>query len=247
MSGDARFTYVSLFAGCGGSSLGYKMAGGRCLLAVEWDSKAAMTYMRNFPDAPFYHGDIYRLTGDWALELAGVAPGGLDLLDGSPPCQGFSTAGKRQVSDPRNSLFRDYIRLLEAFRPKAFVMENVSGLVKGKMRPVFREIMTALKGAGYIVRCRLLNAKWLGVPQERKRLIWLGARDDLRLEPRHPEPWGRPVTVREAIGDLNDRPDPARGHVWTDESLEGRNTKNWHLARRARPGRRYAGTQMRIR
>jgi len=196
---ERSFTYVSLFAGCGGSSLGYKMAGGKCLLAVEWDKKAAAVYADNFPETPLYVGDIAALDGAEALRLAGVKPGELDLLDGSPPCQGFSTAGKRVVSDARNSLFREYVRLLEAFQPKAFVMENVSGLVKGKMRPIFREIMVALKATGYEVKCRLLDAKWFGVPQERKRLIWIGARNDLGIVPKHPRAQGRPVTVREAI------------------------------------------------
>jgi len=198
---DRDFSAVSLFAGCGGSSLGYYMAGGRVLLAVEWDPRAAACYMANFPGTPFHLGDIAELSGGEAMRLAGLwEPGELDILDGSPPCQGFSTAGKRQAGDPRNGLFWEYVRLLGAFRPKAFVMENVSGLVKGRMRPAFREITAALKAAGYEVRCRLVDAKWLGVPQERKRLIWLGARSDLGLVPEHPKPFGRPISVAEALG-----------------------------------------------
>src|ERR1022692_353194 len=88
-------TVVSLFAGCGGSSLGYSMAGYRELLAVEWDAKACATFRLNFPGVPVHEGDIALLTNRMAGKLTGLKPGELDVLDGSPPCQGFSTAGKR--------------------------------------------------------------------------------------------------------------------------------------------------------
>src|SRR3990167_8578328 len=142
-------TVVSLFAGCGGSSLGYSMAGFRELLAVEWDANAAECLRANFPDVEVYHGDVTKLEGEEALYLTGLVPGQLDVLDGSPPCQGFSTAGRRQTDDPRNGLFREYVRLLGVFKPRAFVMENVSGMVKGKMRLLFVEILEELKKAGY--------------------------------------------------------------------------------------------------
>jgi DNA (cytosine-5)-methyltransferase 1 len=103
-------TVISLFAGCGGSSLGYGMAGYRELLAVEWDANAVETFRLNFPDVPVYHGDIAALDVEKCLSLAGIAPGELDVLDGSPPCQGFSTAGKREMGDDRNQLFHEFRR-----------------------------------------------------------------------------------------------------------------------------------------
>ena len=90
-------TVISTFAGCGGSSLGYHMAGFRELLAVEWEQNAADTFRLNFPDVPLYHGDIAKLSVAECLRLAGVAPGELDVFDGSPPCQGFSTSGTRDA------------------------------------------------------------------------------------------------------------------------------------------------------
>jgi DNA (cytosine-5)-methyltransferase 1 len=192
-------TVVSLFAGCGGSSLGYSMAGYRELLAVEWDDNAVATFRLNFPDVPVYHGDIHDLSVDECLRLAGLQPGELDVLDGSPPCQGFSTAGKRRMDDERNELYMEYVRLLRGLRPRAFVMENVSGLVKGKMRLVFADIMRELKASGYRVSCRLLNAMWFGVPQSRQRLIWIGVRDDIGREPSHPRAEKISVTVGEAL------------------------------------------------
>jgi len=201
-------TVISTFAGAGGSSLGYSMAGYHELLAVEWDDNAVSTFKLNFPGVPVYHGDIAKLTVEECLRLTGIEPGKLDVLDGSPPCQGFSTAGKRILDDPRNSLFREYVRLLRGLRPKVFVMENVSGMVKGKMKLVFAEIMRELKASGYKVSCRLLNAMYFHVPQSRERLIWIGVREDLGIEPSHPRAESRAVTVREALEGIEQLPGP---------------------------------------
>ena len=193
-------TVISTFAGAGGSSLGYSMAGYRELLAVEWDDNAVETFRLNFPDVPVYHGDICKLSVEECMRLAGLtAPGELDVLDGSPPCQGFSTAGKRDFGDDRNQLFRQYVRLLRGLRPKVFVMENVSGMVKGIMKIIFADIMRELKASGYIVSARLLNAMYFNVPQSRERMIFIGVRDDLGIVPSHPKAESRPVTVRQAL------------------------------------------------
>lgn len=195
-------TVVSTFAGCGGSSLGYSMAGFRELLAVEWDDNAVETFRLNFPDVPVYHGDIAALSVEEALTLTGATVGSLDVLDGSPPCQGFSTAGKRKLDDDRNQLFREFTRLLRGLQPRAFVMENVSGMVKGKMRLIFVEILRELKACGYRVSARLLNAMYFGVPQSRPRLIFVGVRDDDVGVPSHPSPEGHVVNFWQACGDL---------------------------------------------
>lgn len=198
MDTQYRFNFISLFAGCGGSSLGYYWTGGKELLAVEWDDNAVETFKLNFPGIPVYHGDIKNLSVDECLKRAGIQPGELDILDGSPPCQGFSTAGKRQMSDSRNQLFREYVRLLRGLKPKVFVMENVSGMVKGKMKLIFAEIMRELKASGYRVKCQLMNAMYFNVPQSRERVIFIGVREDLRIEPSHPRAQNKPITVREA-------------------------------------------------
>lgn len=197
---DNAPTVISTFAGCGGSSLGYSMAGFRELLAVEWDNNAVETFRLNFPEVPIYHGDIAKLSVEECLSLAGLQPGELDVLDGSPPCQGFSTAGKRDFDDDRNQLFREYVRLLRGLKPKVFVMENVSGMVKGKMKIIFAEIMRELKASGYQVSTRLLNAMYFGVPQSRQRLIFIGVRDDLGIKPSHPEAETIPISIKQAIG-----------------------------------------------
>ena len=192
-------TVISTFAGCGGSSLGYSMAGFRELLAVEWDNNAVETFRLNFPHVKVYHGDIAQLSIEKCMTLAGITqPGELDILDGSPPCQGFSTAGKREFSDNRNQLFREYVRLLQGLQPKVFVMENVSGMVKGKMKLIFADILRELKATGYQVSARLLNAMYFNVPQSRERMIFIGVRNDLGVKPSHPQPQNKPFIVKQA-------------------------------------------------
>lgn len=195
-------TVISTFAGCGGSSLGYSMAGFRELLAIEWDNNAVETFRLNFPDVPVIHDDIAKVTTEQVLEMTGLRVGELDILDGSPPCQGFSTAGKREMTDSRNQLFREYVRLLRGLKPKVFVMENVSGMVKGKMKLIFAEIMRELKASGYKVSARLLNAMYFGVPQSRERMIFIGVREDLGIEPSHPIAEYMPIASRNAIGEF---------------------------------------------
>lgn len=192
-------TVISTFAGCGGSSLGYSMAGYKELLAVEWDQNAVDTFRLNFPDVPVYHGDIAKLSVEQVLEETQLEVGALSVLDGSPPCQGFSTAGKREMADPRNQLFREYVRLLRGLQPKIFVMENVSGMVKGKMKLLFAEILRELKASGYKVSARLMNAMYFNVPQSRQRMIFIGVREDLGVEPSHPRGQIKPRTIQEAL------------------------------------------------
>ena len=194
-------TVISTFAGCGGSSLGYKLAGFCELLAVEWDDNAVETFRLNFPDVPVYHGDIAKLTGAECMKLAGVKSGELDVLDGSPPCQGFSTAGKRKFGDPRNSLFKEFARLILELQPRVFVMENVTGMVKGCMKQAYLTIIQALRDCGYRARGEVLNAMYYNVPQSRERVIIIGVRNDLGIEPSHPKPQTRPVALRDIAPD----------------------------------------------
>lgn len=192
-------TVISTFAGCGGSSLGYKLAGYKELLAVEWDDNAVATFKLNFPEVPVYHGDITKLTGEECMRLAGIKAGELDVLDGSPPCQGFSTAGKRKYTDPRNSLFLEFARLVDELRPKVFVMENVTGMVKGVMKQAYLTIIKTLRDCGYRAKGEVMNAMYFNVPQSRERVIIIGARKDLEIEPTHPRPQGGAIILQTAL------------------------------------------------
>lgn len=224
--GERLFTVISVFAGVGGSSLGYKWAGGKVLAAVEWDDNAVATYRLNHKDTPVLHRDIKTVTPEELLQLTGLKSGELDILDGSPPCQGFSSNGKRQFGDPRNSLFQEYVRLLRGLQPKVFVMENVSGMVKGNMKHVFAMAMRELKASGYQVKCQLMNAMYFGVPQRRERVIFIGVRDDLAIMPSYPCPVTKLFTVRDAfIGLPGNTPDPCIGHCWIDAKPESKSYK----------------------
>lgn len=201
-------TVISTFAGCGGSSLGYKWAGFQELLAIDFDDNAVETFKLNF-DIPIWKRDIKTVTSQEILDFCKIKVGELDVFDGSPPCQGFSTAGKREISDDRNDLFKEFVRLINELQPKVFVMENVSGQIKGKMKGFFKEIMQTLKSTEYNVKCKLTNAKYYEVPQARERLIYIGIRADLNKEPSYPEPLNQIINVKQAfegLKDIEDRP-----------------------------------------
>lgn len=209
------FSVASTFSGCGGSSLGYRMAGFRVLWASEFVPAAVDTYRANAaPGTVLDTRDIREVTATQLCEAAGVAPGELDLFDGSPPCASFSTAGKRHedwgtvksYSDTRqrtDDLFFEYVRLVEGVRPRVFVAENVSGLVKGSAKGYFKLILKALRDTGYDVSARVLDAAWLGVPQLRQRLIFVGVRRDLQMPPAFPRPLPYQYTVRDALPWIN--------------------------------------------
>ncbi len=206
-------TVISSFTGCGGSCLGFRLAGFRTIAALEFVDAAIRTYERNFRGVPIDGRDVREVRGAELRELAGLAPGEeLDVLEGSPPCASFSTAGKgaagwgqeKAYSDTRqrtDDLFFEFARLRDELRPRAFVAENVSGLVKGKAKGYFLEILAALS-RGYRVEARLLDAQWLGVPQARVRLIFVGFREDLGIEPvdAFPAPLQYRYSIREALG-----------------------------------------------
>lgn len=198
-------TVISTFAGGGGSSLGYKWAGYKELLAIDFDKNSCETLKANFPDLTVWQRDITTVQIEEILQQCKIKVGELDLLDGSPPCQGFSTAGKRNLNDSRNDLFKDFVRFIEGLQPKVFVMENVSGMIKGGYKGKFNEIMQTLKNTGYKVKCKLMNAMWYEVPQSRERVFFIGVRNDLNIEPNYPEPLKKIITVKEAINGVQNR------------------------------------------
>lgn len=230
-------TVASTFSGCGGSSLGYRMAGFRVVWANEFIPAARDSYAANKSQHTILDGaDIRIVKPTDILKATGLKAGELDLLDGSPPCSSFSTAGKREAgwdkvkkysdSEQRtDDLFFEFARILKGLQPRTFVAENVSGLVKGTAKGYFLDILKALKACGYKVEAKLLDAQWLGVPQMRQRLIFMGVRQDLSGKPAFPQPLGYRYSVRDALpniqrvvhdtsglyssGDVTNRPCPA--------------------------------------
>jgi DNA (cytosine-5)-methyltransferase 1 len=214
------FNVISTFAGGGGSSTGYRMAGYKILLANEFVEEAQKTYSCNKSSKTILNSsDLRKTTGYDFLEKVGLSPGQLDILDGSPPCASFSTAGSREknwgkikkysdVSQRSDDLFFEFARVLSEIKPKVFVAENVSGLVKGAAKGYFIDILNKFKICGYNVEAKLLNAQWLGVPQSRQRLIFIGVRDDLGLRPVFPKPFKHYYTLKNALSAANSYIEP---------------------------------------
>ncbi len=187
---QAEFSALSLFAGCGGMSLGAQAAGFAVRGFVEIDEELAALYAANFPEARRIGRDVRKLgEGETAKLLEACGP--VDLLLGGPPCQGFSLTGKRQAGDPRNALFREYLRVLRRVRPKFAMLENVARLtsMRGASGEVVgREIAQGFREAGYEVRACLLDAQDFGVPQHRERVFFLAADQALGRAPEPPRP-----------------------------------------------------------
>lgn len=191
--------------------MGYRMAGFKVLYANEFVEEAQNTYKANNKKSYLDTRDIRTVTPDDILNITGLKRGELDIFDGSPPCCAFSTAGsrekgwgkKRKYSDGKeqviDDLFFEYSRILRGIQPKVFIAENVSGLVKGTAKGYFKQILEALKDCGYNVSARLLNAKWLGVPRSRERIIFIGVRSDLNLSPAYPKPLDYYYTIADAL------------------------------------------------
>lgn len=184
---NTKYTVISCFAGGGGSSLGYKMAGFRDLMGIEFNKNAIQTLKLNFPTMTVKHCDMKNIKGVEILAELNIKKGELDVLDGSPPCQGFSLSGRKEFSDSRNILYQQFSRLIRELKPKTFVMENVKGMIQGITKVIFHEIFKDLENCGYIVKCKIMNAVNYGVPQKRKRLVFVGTRKDINLKFEYPE------------------------------------------------------------
>lgn len=195
---------IDLFAGAGGLSLGFEQAGFDIVAAVDIDPIHCAVHKFNFPNCATVCKSVIDLTGDELRHRAVIGRRDLDIVFGGAPCQGFSLIGKRALDDKRNQLVHHFVRLVTELKPKYFVFENVKGLTIGKHRRFLQEIIEAFQDAGYSVLTdyKVLNAADYGVPQDRRRLFLMGARDDLPL-PVYPEPAGR-TTVGQAISDIPD-------------------------------------------
>lgn len=172
-TGD-KLVAVDLFCGCGGLTTGLVKAGFRVVAAVEIDPLAVSAYKNNHRDVVVWEKDIRRLRPERILERLSLKPGKVDLLAGCPPCQGFSTLrtlnGSLKIDDPRNDLVLEFLRFVEVLRPRAIMMENVPRLAEDNRFALF---LVKLEGLGYVGKHRILNAANYGVPQRRRRLIYL--------------------------------------------------------------------------
>ncbi|HZX20439.1 MAG TPA: DNA cytosine methyltransferase [archaeon] len=167
-----KLKFVDLFAGAGGLSCGLEQAGLECVLGVDFDKAAMKTFKKNHKHAEVFVGDIGQLDGKTALNL--IKNKKVDLVCGGPPCQGLSTVGKGIPDDPRNFLFLQFVRLVKTFDPKYIILENVTGMVGKKNEKILNGILNEFKKLGYEMDVHVLSAHHYGVPQKRRRTIFIG-------------------------------------------------------------------------
>jgi DNA (cytosine-5)-methyltransferase 1 len=218
---DDCLTFFDLFSGAGGMSVGFRQAGLHKIASIEIDKDASATIRQNFPNSHHFEKNIQELE---CAEIDRVLQGRhINVVCGGPPCQGFSVAGLRNADDPRNQLFREYIRIVRHLQPDFIVMENVPGLLTMQNGAVIEEIRKQLTEVGYPnVSVRILEAAQFGVPQLRARVVIIGNR--LGLKNPYPKPFVEKEhyqTIDSAIDDLKHRPfDSVWHHVGTTHSKE---------------------------
>ena len=200
-------TFIDLFSGCGGLSKGFEDAGFRGLLGVDSWQDAVNTYNHNFTSHKAIIGDIGNLDPTKVSEKYNLKD--VDVIIGGPPCQGFSLAGKRLVTDERNELYKSFVRFVKVLQPKAFVMENVPGLVRLFKGMVLESVINDFTEAGYDVKYQILSSDDYGVPQTRRRVFFVGIHRDLEnINFAYPVgdynlPGQPSITTEEAISDLD--------------------------------------------
>lgn len=173
-----KFKAIDLFCGAGGLSTGLKKSGFRLCLGVDIDEKALKTYKCNLKRTKVLKEDIKKVTGEKITELTGINRRDNFLLAGCPPCQGFSSLGKRDANDEKNELVYEYIRIINELEPSFILMENVPGMSTGVGKEIFKNVVKELE-ENYHVEYATLNAADFGVPQIRKRLVLHGIRNDV--------------------------------------------------------------------
>jgi DNA (cytosine-5)-methyltransferase 1 len=224
-SNKELFTVISTFAGGGGSSTGYRLAGGKILCVNEFVEAAVETYKANYPNTPVLVEDIKKLNGEDFLKAAGIQKGELDILDGSPPCSAFSVAGKREkgwdqekiYSDGKKvenieDLFFEFIRIAKDIQPKVIIGENVAGILMGEAIKKYNEIINEFEKIGYTAVGQVLNAADYGTPQGRQRCFFVAIRNDIvdkaglnfmtMANEAYPQKLDKQVSLKEAIENI---------------------------------------------
>ena len=218
------FTYISFFAGGGGSSCGYKLAGGDCRFVNEFQQVAVDTYLENWPNTPHICGDIKNVTGKQIMEMTGLKVGELDILDGSPPCPPFSMSGTKKEGWNKEKtaygmkqkniedLTWEMIRIAGEMKPKVIICENVKGLTMAYAADHLNRMVSDFEALGYSTTYKVLNGIHFGVPQKRQRVFIVSVRDDvlddigmnwMLISSLFPEPaLNEEPILEDAIGDL---------------------------------------------
>jgi DNA (cytosine-5)-methyltransferase 1 len=189
---NSKYTFIDLFAGVGGMRMAFEAAGGKCVFSSEWDSAAQKTYAANFGEIP--HGDITEISADSIPNF--------DVLLAGFPCQPFSSIGKRAgfLHKTQGTLFYDVLRIIQSKKPRAFLLENVQGLVTHDKGRTFSTIIESLEAAGYTIHHKILDASDFGVPQFRKRIYIVGFLKNAKGASPPKFEWPKPRKVKVGIG-----------------------------------------------
>ena len=197
-----QYNVLDLFCGCGGLSKGFEMAGYRILLGVDFNEPALKTFAKNHKGSKTLCGDLS--ASNTFNEIDSLVGGNaIDVIIGGPPCQGFSLTGPRNFDDERNKLYLAMVETVRRYKPRAFVVENVPGMATLYKGEVKNEVIRRFTDMGYSVNCKILCAADYGVPQIRKRLVFVGVKNGCTFE--FPEPTNTPetyITCEQAISDL---------------------------------------------
>ena len=192
-----KINFVDLFCGAGGLSHGLEMAGFQCVFGVDNDKSAMSTFEKNHPDAEAYLGDISDISNYKFKKISKDKK--IHIVCGGPPCQGLSTVGEGIPDDPRNFLFLEFVRAVKNIKPDFVILENVTGILSRKNINITAGIINQFAESGYNMSVRVLSADHFGVPQKRRRSIFIGNR--LAIENIFPTPThaGKPRTVADAF------------------------------------------------
>ena len=169
-----NYNVIDLFCGCGGFSKGFEQAGYKVLYGIDIWNDALVTYKKNFPDSVVVNEDITNLSGKDIMAAINNSVDEIDVIIGGPPCQGFSLSGKRMIDDERNILYKSFVEIVADLKPKAFVMENVPGLVRLFKGKIGEQVLEDFTSIGYDVEMKILSADNYGVPQQRRRVFFVG-------------------------------------------------------------------------
>ena len=203
MKMSEKLNCIDLFCGCGGLSKGFLDAGFNVLVGIDNNQPALDTFELNHEGGIALNADLSKQeTFDKVKELAGK--NNIDVIIAGPPCQGFSLTGPRNFDDPRNKLYLAVIEMVKQFKPKGFVIENVPGMATLYNGEIKEEILKRFRSMDYNIECNILCAADYGVPQTRKRLVFMGIRKDIG-KPKFPKPILTPdkyITCKDAISDL---------------------------------------------
>lgn len=203
---QGRLTAIDLFCGAGGLSEGLRQAGFSIIAGNDNNLFAGLTFKETHRDARFVEGSVRDLSAADFLSATGLSKGELDCLAGGPPCQGYSVYNhQRGMHDERSHLFREYLRIVEGLMPRWLVMENVTGIMSAGEGEAFQSVLSGIKNLGYTVEARILRAEDYGIPQERRRVVFIGNRVGLPIvwpARTHGEGLKRFTTVWDALSDL---------------------------------------------